>query len=76
MTLIGQSLWWIVPYAMLMALMVEAMIEFTISLLVKQPHARRKPADRADLRQRLLALNEEGRPYRLVDGRDSDLELE
>lgn len=39
LSLLEQSLLWLLPYALLMLLMVHAMMEFTISLLVQRPPA-------------------------------------
>ena len=75
MRLLQQSVWWILPYVLLMVLIVFAMMEFTISLLVKRPRVRRQPLSRDELLQQLLALNEGHRPYRLATRKDSDLEL-
>lgn len=73
--LLEQNLLWIVPYALLMLLMVHAMMEFTVSLLVKRAPARRDPASAAELRQRLQALSETLQGCRLVEGQDCDLEV-
>jgi hypothetical protein len=73
--LLNQSLWWIVPYALLMLFMVFAMMQFTVALLVKQPPPGPKAADRSELLERLLTLNSPENPYRLVKGKDCDLEL-
>jgi len=73
--LIEQSGWWLVPYLALMLVMLHAMMEFTVSLLVKRP-AHRRPVSAGELRQRLLALNGADLPYPLVEGRDCDLEME
>src|SRR5438128_43305 len=53
--LIAQSLWWLVPYAVLILLMVHAMMEFTVTLL-QRPPANRKPVAGDELRRRLQAL--------------------
>jgi hypothetical protein len=63
------------PYALLMVVMVHAMMEFTISLLAQRPQSNRKPIAADELRERLLALNERDQPYRLVEGKDCDLEI-
>lgn len=55
--------------------MVHAMMEFTASLLVKPPPANRKPVGAIELRWRLLQLNENNHPYKLIESHDSDLEL-
>jgi hypothetical protein len=73
-SLIEQSLWWLVPYAVLILLMVYAMMEFTVTLL-QRPPANRKPVAGAELRRRLLALNEPDHPHPLVVGQDCDLEM-
>ena len=72
--LIEQSLWWLVPYAVLILLMVYAMMEFTVTLL-QRPPANRKPVAGDELRRRLLALNKPDRPHPLVVGQDCDLEM-
>jgi hypothetical protein len=56
--------------------MVYAMMEQMASLLVGRPRRGSAPVDAAELRRRLLALNDPARPYRLVDGKVSDLELD
>ena len=66
---------WVISYALVLLLMVFAMMEFTISLLEKPPRQRQPPVDKDELRRRLLALNELELPYRLVEGKKSDLEL-
>jgi hypothetical protein len=58
-----------------MLLMVHAMMEFTVSLLVQSPRAGRRPVPPDELRQRLLAAYGAGQPYRLVEGKDCDLEI-
>src|SRR6478672_672693 len=73
--LLNQSVWWIVPYAVLMLFMVFAMMQFTVALLAKQPPPEREPVDRNELLSRLLALNSPDNPYQLVPGADCDLEL-
>jgi hypothetical protein len=75
MSLLDQSGWWIVPYIALMLLMVHAMMEFTVTLLVKRPSARRQPVDKDELRRRLLALNQSGQVHSLTEGQDCDLEM-
>jgi hypothetical protein len=72
--LIEQSLWWLVPYAVLILLMVYAMMEFTVTLL-QRPPANRKPVAGDELRRRLLALNEPDNLHPLVVGQDCDLEI-
>jgi hypothetical protein len=74
-SLLEQSPWWLVPYIVLMLVMVHAMMEFTVSLLVKRPPANRKPAPGNELRRRLLALNEPDQSHPLIEGRDCDLEI-
>jgi hypothetical protein len=73
-SLLDQSLWWLVPYAVLMLLMVYAMMEFTVTLL-QRPPANRKPVAGDELRRRLLALNKPDHPHPLVVGQDCDLEM-
>jgi hypothetical protein len=73
-SLIEQSLCWLIPYAVLILLMVYAMMEFTVTLL-QRPPANRKPVAGAELRRRLLALNEPDHPHLLVVGQDCDLEI-
>ena len=68
-------MWWLVPYVLLMLLMVHAMMEFTVSLLAQRPPAKRKPIAADELRERLLGLDTLDLPYRLVEGRDCDLEI-
>jgi hypothetical protein len=72
--LLEQSLWWLVPFVLLILLMVHAMMEFTVSLLVQRP-TRRRSITADELRQRLLALDDPDRPYRLTEGTDCDLEI-
>jgi hypothetical protein len=73
-SLLDQSLWWLVPYAVLILLMVYAMMEFTVTLL-QRPPANRKPVAGDELRRRLLALNKPDHPHPLVVGQDCDLEM-
>ncbi len=75
MPLIAQNALWIVPAFALTCFMVYAMMECTVSFLVKRPPPGRKTVDAAELRHRLLGLNQPGNPYRLVDSRVADLEL-
>jgi hypothetical protein len=75
MNLLEQSLWWVIPFVLLMLLMLHAMMEFTVSLLVQRPPADRTPILANELRRRLLAENEVVQPYRLVEGKDCDLEI-
>ncbi len=75
MPLIEQSAWWVVPAFLLSLFMIHAMLECTATLLWKRPRTWRNPLDGAGLRERLLALNESNRPYRLVAAKDCDLEL-
>lgn len=75
MNLLEQSLWWIVPAFLIAGFMVFAMMEFT-ALLMERPSRRRKhPLSGTELRERLLALNDPLRPYRLVEGGRADLEV-
>lgn len=73
--LLEQSLWWFLPYALLMLLMLHAMMEFTVSLLGQRPQSNRKPITAEELRQRLLAGYEADQPYQLITGKDCDLEI-
>lgn len=75
MNLLEQSLWWLIPYVLLMLVMLHAMMEFTVSLLVQRPPANRKPIPANELQQHLLAEDEAIQPYRLVKGKDCDLEI-
>jgi hypothetical protein len=58
-----------------MLVMLQAMMEYTVSLLVQRPQGKRKPLTAQELRERLLAESQDARPYRLVAGRDCDLEI-
>jgi hypothetical protein len=73
-SLLDQSLWWLVPYAVLILVMVYAVMEFTVALL-QRPPANRKPVAGDELRRRLLALNEPNNPHPLIVGQDCDLEI-
>ena len=73
-SVLDQSLWWLVPYAVLILLMVYAMMEFTVTLL-QRPPANRKPVAGDELRRRLLALHKPDHPHPLVVGQDCDLEM-
>lgn len=75
MSLLEQSLVWLVPFVVLILVMIHAMMEFTLSLLVRRPRQARKPASADVLRRRLLALNTPDRPYPLAAGEDCDLEI-
>jgi len=75
MSLLDQSLWWLMPYILLMLVMLQAMMEFTVSLLVQRPQAKRSPVPAKELERRLLAESQDARPYRLVEGKDCDLEI-
>jgi hypothetical protein len=75
LNLLEQSPWYLIPYVLLMLVMVHAMMEFTVSLLVQRPPAKRKPITANELRQRLLTLHESDQPYRLLEGQDCDLEI-
>jgi hypothetical protein len=72
--LIEQSLWWLAPYAGLLLVMLYAMMEFTVTLLLRPP-ANRKPVAGTELRRRLLALNKLDQPHPLAVGQDCDLEI-
>lgn len=73
--MLDPGLWWLVPFTVLILVMLHAMMEFTVSLLVERPVANRRPVPSAELRQRLLAANEPAQGYRLVEGKDCDLEV-
>jgi len=75
MNLLQQSLLWLVPFVLLMLLMVQAMMEFTVSLLVQRPPVKRKPIPADKLRQRLLAGNEGDQSTQLIEGKDCDLKI-
>ncbi|GEM_PF-1480451 len=75
MSLVERNGWWIVPGFLLAIFMVFAMMEFTITLTLRRPPRNRKPVSGDELRQRLLALNKGDRPYRIVEVKDCDLEL-
>lgn len=75
MSLLDQSLWWLMPYIVLMLVMLQAMIEFTVSLLVQRPQAKRSPVPAKELERRLLAESQDAPSYRLVEGKDCDLEI-
>lgn len=75
MNLLEQSLWWLIPYILLMLVMLYAMMEFTVSLLVRRPQANRRPIPAKELQKRLLAESKDAQPYRLVEGKDCDLEI-
>ena len=74
-SLLDQSAWWIVPVAVMAILLVLAMMECTRTLLVKQAPGGSQPVDGAELRRRLLALNDQQTRYRIVEGKPWDLEL-
>jgi len=73
-SLLDHSLWWLVPYVVLVLLMVYAMMEFTVTLL-QRPPANRKPVAGDELRRRLLTLHNPDHSYPLVVGQDCDLEI-
>jgi len=73
--LVARSAWWIAPAGVLALFMVYAMMEHMITLVVKRPRRGTTPVDVAELRRRLMNLNDPVRPYRLVDGRVSDFDL-
>lgn len=75
MSLIEENILWIVPGVVLSLFMVFAMMEFTVAVLRREPKRIGKPVDGATLRQRLLALNELGNPYRLVEDEDKKYDL-
>lgn len=75
MNLVEQSLWWILPAALIAGFMVYAMMEFTLLLILK-PGRGDARADTAELEKRLMALNTSDKPYRLIRGSKSDLELD
>jgi hypothetical protein len=73
--LVERSTWWIAPVVPLALFMVYAMMEQMAALLAKPPHRGAAPVDAAELRRRLLALNDPGKPYRLVEGTVAHFEL-
>ena len=73
--MLEQSLWWIIPYILLVLVMLYAMMEFTVSLLVQRPKENRRPVTAKELQQRLLAESKDAQSYRLVEGEDCDLEI-
>lgn len=66
MPLIVRSAWGIAPAVVLALFMVYAMMEYMAALLAKLPRQGPAPVDAAELRRRLLDLNDPTRPYRLV----------
>jgi hypothetical protein len=74
--LIEQSTWWIAPAFALGLFMVFAMMEHMASLLERRPRAGSTSVDAAELRRRLLNLNDTGKPYRVIEGKVSDLEID
>ena len=76
MNLLERSIWWIVPAFLIAGFMVFAMMEFTGLLMIRRPRSSEPPLAAARLRERLLALNAPDRPFRLVVGNRSDLEVE
>jgi len=75
MTLLDQSLLWLIPYALLLLFMVYAMMEFTASLLIVRPHRKQAPVPAEDLLNRLMALNDAHPSIPLTDGIDCDLQM-
>ena len=75
MNLLEDNLLWLIPYGLLLLVMVHAMMEFTVSLLVQRPTAKRKPIGAKKLLQRLLELSEPDRTHPLMQGKDCDLEI-
>jgi hypothetical protein len=75
MTLLDQSLLWLIPYILLILLMVHAMMEFTTSLLVERPRRNRTPVPAPELLNRLLTLNRNDLPILLTPGTDCDLQI-
>jgi hypothetical protein len=75
MNILEQSLWWLVPFVLLVLIMLHAMMEYTVSLLAQRPQASRNPIPAGELRQRLLAVSEHAQPYHLAEGQDCDLEI-
>lgn len=76
MPLIERSTWWIAPVVPLALFMVYAMMEQMATLLVKRPRHGVTAVDAGEVRRRLLGLNAPSKPYRLVEGKVSDLELD
>lgn len=75
MNLLEQSLWWLVPFILIILLMLHAMMEFTVSLLVKRPETKRNPIPARQLMERLLEENRNTQAYKLEKGEDSHLEI-
>jgi hypothetical protein len=75
MNLLEQSLWWLLPFILLILAMVHAMMEFTVSLLARPPRKGARPISVKELRARLLTLNRSEKSYRLTEGVDCDLEI-
>lgn len=75
MTVLDQSLLWLIPYVLLLLFMVHAMMEFTASLLIERPRRNQAPVSAKDLLNRLLALNDAHPPIPLTDGIDCDLQM-
>src|SRR5437016_1209070 len=69
--------WIVIPLAFLLALfMVTAMLEWSAAFLVRRPSRGTVPVEPDELKNRLLALNRSDVQYRLVPGKQCDLELE
>jgi hypothetical protein len=75
MNLLDQSAWWLIPFILLILVMVHAMLEFTVSLLARPSRRKLKPIPAAQLRERLLTLNAQDKPFQLTVGADCDLEI-
>ena len=69
--------WIVIPLAFLLALfMITAMLEWSAAFLVRRPSRGTVPVEPDELKDRLLALNRSDVQYRLVPGKQCDLELE
>lgn len=76
MSLVEQSMWWILPAFLIAGFMVFAMMEFTALLIARPRRGRKRPVPAAELRKCLLALNDPELPYRVVESERADLEVE
>jgi hypothetical protein len=70
MPLVEQSVLWLIPGLALALFMVYAMMECTVALLDAAPKPSSRLVNGAELRANLLALNEPGAPYRIVEHAD------
>jgi hypothetical protein len=70
-SLVEQNVLWAVPGVILALFMVYAMMEYTVVLIDGEPRPRPGPfVTAAELRRRLLTLNEPGAPHRLAEHAD------